>query len=143
MNLFLKRPVLCSEFLQDVSQVFLSSGGEEPVSWALLAPGVSPMNSTLAPETGANNPGIRLFKYDKINGQVTWNFISLEFRFLFFQIIDYDQFYLDLAQANSAGTASWRLEYSFLEYYSLNEISATEMSNLVLNVSASYTTCLV
>ena len=95
------------------------------------------MNSTLAPETGANNPGIRLFKYDKINGQVTWNFISLESIFLFFQIIDYDQFYLDLAQANSAGTASWRLEYSFLEYYSLNEISATEMSNLVLNVSVS------
>ena len=95
------------------------------------------MNSTLAPETGANNPGIRLFKYDKINGQVSWNFISLEFRSLFFQIIDYDQFYLDLAQANSAGNASWRLEYSFLEYYSLTHISAAEISNLVLNVSAS------
>jgi len=102
----------------DSFKVFLSSGGEEPVSWALLAPGVSPMNSTLAPETGANNPGIRLFKYDKINGQ----------------IIDYDQFYLDLAQANSAGNASWGLEYSFLEYYSLTHISAAEISNLVLNI---------
>jgi len=102
----------------DSFKVFLSSDGQEPVSWALLAPGVSPMNSTLAPETGANNPGIRLFKYDKNNGQ----------------IIDYDQFYLDLAQANSAGNANWRLEYSFLEYYSLAEISAAEIANLVLDI---------
>ena len=42
----------------------------EPVSMALLVPGVSPMKSTLATETGANNPGVRLFKYDMNTGQV-------------------------------------------------------------------------
>ena len=50
-------------------QVFLDAGGA-PVSWALLAPGLSPMTSTLAPETGANNPGIRLVQYNKTSGQV-------------------------------------------------------------------------
>ena len=51
-------------------EVFMSAGENIPVGWALLAPGVSPMNSTLAPETGANNPGLRLFKYNKETGQV-------------------------------------------------------------------------
>jgi len=102
----------------DSFKVFLSSAGNEPISWALLAPGVSPMNSTLAPETGANNPGLRLFKYDRSSGQ----------------IVDYDQFYLDLAKANDAGKANWTMEYSFLDYYSLSEISAEEIGNLVLDI---------
>ena len=34
--------------------------------------GVSPMRSTLATETGANNPGLRLVKYNE-NGQVFFN----------------------------------------------------------------------
>ena len=41
-------------------------------TFALLAPGVTPWNSTLAPETGANNPGLRLFKYDKNTGEVSF-----------------------------------------------------------------------
>ena len=50
-------------------KIFLSGSGS-PVSAALLVPGVSPMRSTLATETGANNPGLRLYKYDVGSGQV-------------------------------------------------------------------------
>ena len=50
-------------------KIFLSGSGS-PVSAALLVPGVSPMRSTLATETGANNPGLRLYKYDAGTGQV-------------------------------------------------------------------------
>ena len=50
-------------------KIFLSGSGL-PVSAALLVPGVSPMRSTLATETGANNPGLRLYKYDAGSGQV-------------------------------------------------------------------------
>ena len=52
------------------------------MSLGLLVPGVTPWNSTLAPETGANNPGLRLFKYELGSGR----------------IIDYHQFYLDLSK---------------------------------------------
>ena len=40
------------------------------VSVGLLAPAVTPGKSTLAPETGANNPSLRLFKYDTSTGMV-------------------------------------------------------------------------
>ena len=40
------------------------------VSVGLLAPAVTPGKSTLAPETGANNPSLRLFKYDTTTGMV-------------------------------------------------------------------------
>ena len=39
----------------------------------ILAPAVTPWNSTLAPETGANNPSIRLFKYNFKTGEVKIN----------------------------------------------------------------------
>ncbi len=41
-----------------------------PVSWILLAPAVSPREPGLAEGTGANNPAIRLVKYNTDNGQV-------------------------------------------------------------------------
>ena len=66
-------------------------GWQLPISAAFLVPGVSPMRfvvkieiitinvncflfsifrSTLATETGANNPGLRLYKYDTEAGEV-------------------------------------------------------------------------
>jgi hypothetical protein len=62
-------------------QIFRSRDGT-PVSLGLLVPGVTPWNSTLAPETGANNPGLRLFQYDEDTGR----------------IVDYHQFYLNLTK---------------------------------------------
>ena len=40
------------------------------VSVGLLAPAVTPWISTLAPETGGNNPSLRLFKYESASGKV-------------------------------------------------------------------------
>ncbi len=62
-------------------QIFRSRDGT-PVSLGLLVPGVTPWNSTLAPETGANNPGLRLFQYDLDTGR----------------IVDYHQFFLNLTK---------------------------------------------
>ena len=41
-----------------------------PVSWILLAPAVSPREPGLAEGSGANNPAIRLVKFNTDNGQV-------------------------------------------------------------------------
>ncbi len=79
----LRRAVLnFFEFVKRLSpQIFRSRDGT-PVSLGLLVPGVTPWNSTLAPETGANNPGLRLFQYDLDTGR----------------IVDYHQFYLNLTK---------------------------------------------
>lgn len=42
-----------------------------PVSYQLIAPGVTPWRSTLSEETGANNPGIRLVSFDTSTGRVS------------------------------------------------------------------------
>lgn len=41
-----------------------------PISYALIAPGVTPMRSGLTETAGANNPGIRLLTYNKQTGEV-------------------------------------------------------------------------
>ena len=41
------------------------------VSVGILAPAVTPWISTLAPETGGNNPSVRLFKYETESGKVS------------------------------------------------------------------------
>ncbi|XP_069358332.1 acid sphingomyelinase-like phosphodiesterase 3b [Maniola hyperantus] len=77
---------------------------EQPVSWAFLAPSVSPHYST-----GASNPGLRLYKFDSDTGKV----------------LDYTQFYLDLALANKAEAgAEWVAEYNLTQYYALRDVSA-------------------
>ncbi|XP_059090918.1 acid sphingomyelinase-like phosphodiesterase 3b isoform X2 [Tigriopus californicus] len=81
----------------------ISANNGTPTSFGLLAPAVTPWISTLAPETGGNNPGLRLFKYDMDTGE----------------ILDYDQFWLNLAKANADNVPEWKMEYSFLEYYGL------------------------
>jgi len=46
------------------------------------------------------------------------------------QILDYTQYYLNLPEANSNGKANWVVEYSLLEYYELQEISAITLHDL-------------
>lgn len=46
------------------------------------------------------------------------------------QILDYTQYYLNLPEANSNGKANWMIEYSLLEYYELQEISAITLHDL-------------
>ncbi|KAG5869138.1 hypothetical protein JTB14_001911 [Gonioctena quinquepunctata] len=83
-----------------------------PVSWAMLAPSITPRRTN----EGPNNPGLRLYKFDKDTGQV----------------FDYTQFYLDLstANANDNKNAEWAVEYNFSTYYSVNEISAVSLHSL-------------
>lgn len=85
-----------------------------PVSYQLLAPGVTPWRSTLSEETGANNPGIRLISYDTDTGRV----------------MDVHTYYLDLSAANQAGRAEWRLEYNFSSTYDLNELTPDTLYEL-------------
>lgn len=49
--------------------------------------------------------------------------------FPFVQVLDYTQYYLNLPEANS-GTANWLIEYSLLEYYNLQEITAISLHDL-------------
>lgn len=46
------------------------------------------------------------------------------------QVLDYTQYYLNLPDANSIGTANWLPEYSLLEYYELQEITAIALHDL-------------
>lgn len=46
------------------------------------------------------------------------------------QVLDYTQYYLNLPEANLNGKASWLVEYSMLEYYDLQEITAITLHDL-------------
>lgn len=46
------------------------------------------------------------------------------------QVLDYTQYYLDLAAANRAGVAEWTAEYNLTQYYGLHDISAQSLHNL-------------
>ncbi|KZC14166.1 Acid sphingomyelinase-like phosphodiesterase 3b [Dufourea novaeangliae] len=80
-----------------------------PVSWIMMAPSISPSTPG-----GPNNPGLRLYKFETNTGQV----------------LDYTQYYLNLVDANSNGTANWSVEYSLLDYYPLREITAISLHDL-------------
>ena len=80
----------------------------------LLAPAVTPWKSTLAPETGANNPGLRLYSYDLESGE----------------LLDYQQFWLDLVASNENGIAEWQLEYSFKNYFEVPDLSKNSFDTI-------------
>ena len=42
---------------------------------------------------------------------------------LFFQIIDYEQFWLDLNEANENGNAIWKSEYVFKDYFGVTNLT--------------------
>nr|CAD7395749.1 unnamed protein product [Timema cristinae] len=81
-----------------------------PVSWMFISPAVSPRRTP----SGANNPGLRLYKFDTDTGQV----------------LDYVQYYLDLMAANQRDQAEWQPEYNLSSYYGLNEVSPASLNNL-------------
>ncbi|CAH1154744.1 unnamed protein product [Phaedon cochleariae] len=95
----------------DTFRVIYGDNGR-PISWAMLAPSVTPRRSN----EGMNNPGLRLYKFDKDTGQV----------------FDYTQFYLDLSTVNPKENrqVEWQVEYNFSTYYSINEISPVSLHAL-------------
>ncbi|XP_017779074.1 PREDICTED: acid sphingomyelinase-like phosphodiesterase 3b [Nicrophorus vespilloides] len=90
-----------------------------PVSWAMLAPAVTPRRTT----DGANNPGLRLYKFDKDSGQV----------------LDYTQYYLDLplANTNTKTDPEWMVEYNFSSYYGISNITPLSLHNLAEKLTQS------
>ncbi|XP_023246431.1 acid sphingomyelinase-like phosphodiesterase 3b [Copidosoma floridanum] len=92
----------------DTFRIVYSDDGE-PVSWIMVSPSITPYR-----QGGPNNPGLRLYKFDNNTGQ----------------ILDYAQYYLNLAEANSNKQANWRLEYNLREYYNLGEITALSLHDL-------------
>ncbi|OWR41446.1 Sphingomyelin phosphodiesterase [Danaus plexippus plexippus] len=90
---------------------------ELPVSWAFLAPSLSPHHDP----AGSSNPGLRLYKFDSDTGKV----------------LDYTQFYLDLAVANRVGDSGatvvggdWVAEYNLTQYYAIRDVSAESLHHL-------------
>ncbi|XP_071455401.1 acid sphingomyelinase-like phosphodiesterase 3b [Hetaerina americana] len=81
-----------------------------PISWMFIAPSVTPWRTP----GGANNPGIRLYKFDTNTGQV----------------MDYVQYYLDLEAANSLDSAEWKVEYNLTSFYGLPNVSAASLHEL-------------
>lgn len=88
----------------------------KPTVPLFMAPAVTPWNSTL-PGLGANNPGIRLYHYNRSTGLIK----------------DYTQYYLNLSDANTRKKAHWDVEYRAQRAYSLNgDLSAASLDALVL-----------
>lgn len=46
------------------------------------------------------------------------------------QVLDYTQYYLDLAGANRAGAADWAPEYNLTQHYGLADVSAAALHAL-------------
>ncbi len=64
---------------------------------------------------GANNPSIRLYKYDKKTGK----------------ILEIMQYYLNLTAANADNKADWLMEYEFTKTYGVPDMSAQSLRHLV------------
>ncbi len=88
----------------------------DAVSSILLAPAVTPWETTLPGVIGgaANNPSIRLIKYDRSTG-VTKDVI---------------QYYLNLTLANEQGYATWECEYTGTDYYNQPDMGTTSLNNI-------------
>ncbi len=86
----------------------------------LLGPAVTPWETTLGGVIGgaANNPSIRLVKYDRTSG-VT---------------LDIIQYFLNLRNANADGHANWTVEYRGTEYYSQQDMGTASLNNIAQNL---------
>ena len=80
---------------------------------------MTPWNTTLG-GVGANNPGVRLFKYDRND----------------FTLLDWEQFYLDLSKVGEEDVPIWESQYQASESYKLSDLSAISMDKLVQSFKA-------
>ncbi|XP_025046375.1 acid sphingomyelinase-like phosphodiesterase 3b isoform X2 [Pelodiscus sinensis] len=102
----------------DSFRLFYSHGGS-PISAMFLAPGVTPWKTTLpGVHNGANNPGIRVFDYDRGSLQVK----------------DMVTYYVNLTHANLAGP-SWEKEYRLTEAFQVPDGSARSMHMVLEKLS--------
>ncbi|XP_027969642.1 acid sphingomyelinase-like phosphodiesterase 3b [Eumetopias jubatus] len=95
----------------DSFRMFYSDAGT-PISVMFLTPGVTPWKTTLpGVVNGANNPGIRVFEYDRAS-------LSLQ---------DMVTYFVNLSQANAQGTPLWEPEYRLTEAYGVPDAGARSM----------------
>ena len=85
-----------------------------PVAVMYLAPSVTPWKTTLD-GVSANNPSIRLYEYDPKTGD----------------IINIQQYYTNLTEANVSGNLTWKLEYSATAVYGLENVNSGSIGSLV------------
>lgn len=74
-----------------------------------------------------NNPAMRVYHYDTYSNY-------------FGQLKDFDQYYLNLTDANINNITTWKIEYSMRNEYSMNDITIDGFRNLVENMMGSAAT---
>ncbi|XP_073089577.1 acid sphingomyelinase-like phosphodiesterase 3b isoform X2 [Manis javanica] len=95
----------------DSFRMFYDDAGA-PISVMFLTPGVTPWKTTLpGVVNGANNPGIRVFEYDRST----------------LRLQDMVTYFMNLSQANAQGTPIWQLEYRVTEAYGVPDAGARSM----------------
>ncbi|XP_072465645.1 acid sphingomyelinase-like phosphodiesterase 3b isoform X2 [Notamacropus eugenii] len=98
----------------DSFRMFYDHTGD-PISVMFLAPGVSPWKTTLpGVNNGANNPGIRVWDYDRAT----------------LQLQDMVTYYLNLTHANLQAP-SWEKEYRLTEAFQAQDGSAASMEQVL------------
>jgi len=102
-----------SHLHSDTFRILFSKVTEEPISAIFLAPSVTPLRTP----SGANNPGIRLYETEKVAGT----------------IVNYEQYFLDLDEANKEGKTKWYKEYDLLSYYNFKNVTPQALHNLAQN----------
>lgn len=104
----------------DSFRMFYDDAGA-PISVMFLAPGVTPWKTTLPGVTnGANNPGIRVFEYDRAT-------LSLQ---------DMVTYYMNLSEANAQGTPRWQLEYRLTEAYEVPDAGFQSMQRALNRIAS-------
>jgi len=97
----------------DSFKIFYDKKGV-PRSSLFLCPAVTPWKTVL-PTVGYNNPGIRLYKYDRTTTHVK----------------DVWQYFTNLTQANLINKPDWLLEYKATEAFNLPDVSPQSLHSLV------------
>ena len=86
------------------------------VGTLFLSPAVTPWKSTL-PGVGSNNPGIRLYEYNKLTGEIT----------------NYHQYFLNLSKAIETGLDQWEKEYDAIQDFELDSTSPTSFLSAAMS----------
>ncbi|KAL1777081.1 acid sphingomyelinase-like phosphodiesterase 3b [Sigmodon hispidus] len=104
----------------DSFRMFYDDAGA-PISVMFLTPGVTPWKTTLpGVVNGANNPGIRVFEYDRVT-------LNLQ---------DMVTYFLNLSQANTQETPHWELEYRLTEAYQVQDAGTSSMHTALTRIAS-------
>ncbi|XP_033107535.1 acid sphingomyelinase-like phosphodiesterase 3b isoform X2 [Anneissia japonica] len=97
----------------DSFRLFYDDEGKA-ISSLFLAPAVTPWNTSLA-GVGPNNPSVRLFTFNREDGL----------------LMNWEQYYLDLSEVDSADSSMWKREYSAIKDYDIPDVTTASLQSLV------------